>query len=704
MQRRPDQTGHIATTRDITTEHTAILPSSEGSQPPSQPQLQPPTSGDLPPVKIAPPAMRPDGGLTTYIGEPGQALHTADAARAAQARAQRDVAALAGSLAEMAAQLHEHARHLEQFVEGSFSTDLGDPRTRLLSRSLELTRQADLRLARLGETLRHLTASVQSAQSNLDALRQERERLSTLYSIAQDLNTSLDLEDVLGQVMARLIEVVHAERGFLMLWDEPAGTLRFRAARGANGETLGEGDFNISSGVIQNVWQSQQPLLTVDARDDARLAEHVSIVAYGIRSVMCAPLRVHGHGVGIVYVDSRAQTALFDIAHLDLLAAFCNQAAIAIDNARLFADLRRTIREISAMKAYMDDIFASIASGVVSADTHGAVTTFNRAAERIFGLAGEQALGQPYQQALASLGDAELAEILRGAMMERRETLGHEVTRQFPQRGEVHLRLNVSPLRSDEGTGASLGVAMVVDDLTELRRSQRQAEEISQLFGRYVHPAVVRQLLADPSAVNLGGETREISVVFADIRGYTPLAERLAPYELVRVLNAHLHVLTEAIWREEGTLTMFIGDAVMAIFNAPLPQPDHARRAVRAAWAMRQALETSSSAPITGNLTSGPFPSERGEMEAVQYGIGVHTGLAVVGNIGARDRMQNYTAIGDAVNTAQRLQASASANDILLSAATYLEVAPYIQAHELAPMTLKGKTRPLSVYQLDGLR
>jgi adenylate cyclase len=91
----------------------------------------------------------------------------------------------------------------------------------------------------------------------------------------------------------------------------------------------------------------------------------------------------------------------------------------------------------------------------------------------------------------------------------------------------------------------------------------------------------------------------------------------------------------------------------------------------------------------------------------VQYGIGVHTGLAVVGNIGARDRMQNYTAIGDAVNTAQRLQAGASANEILLSAATYLEVAPHmphIQAHELAPMTLKGKTRPLSVYQLDDLR
>ena len=117
-------------------------------------------------------------------------------------------------------------------------------------------------------------------------------------------------------------------------------------------------------------------------------------------------------------------------------------------------------------------------------------------------------------------------------------------------------------------------------------------------------------------------------MVFADIRGYTKLAEELAPDALVRVLNAYLNILTEAIWQEEGTVTMFIGDALMAIFNAPLPQPDHVHRAVRAAWAMRQALESH-----TGALTFGEAP--------VEYGVGVHTGLAVVGNIGARDCLQN---------------------------------------------------------------
>lgn len=637
------------------------------------------------------PAVDPAGGLTTYLGEPQHATELASAARAAQDRARQDVSSVAQGLEAIARALHGQVRQLEHMVEGPYGADAADPRTRVLAQTLQLTQQADLELARQGHALRRLGATVQVAQATLDALQQERERLGSLYQIAQELNSALDLEDLLGRVMAQLIEVVRAERGFLMLWDEGEGRLLFTAARGADGQPLGESDFSISQGILAEVWTTQQPLLTSDAQGDERLQSRVSVVAYGIRSVMCAPLRVRGHGVGIVYVDSRVQSSLFDVTHLDLLAAFCNQAAIAIDNARLFADLRRRIREISEMKTYTDNIFASIASGVVTADTAGLVTAFNRAAERIFELAGDAAVGRPYESVLAGIGDESLSEIMRRAMVGREVTLGHELRRELPGRGEVALRLNVSPLRGGEGEGEALGVAMVVDDLTELRRSQAQAREIERLFGRYVHPAVVRQLLADPSAVHLGGETREISVVFADIRGYTRLAEQYEPAELMRILNEYLHILTGAIWEEEGTLTMFIGDALMAIFNAPLPQPDHAVRAVRAAWAMREALERQTAA--TGAL-----------LAPVQYGIGVNSGLAVVGNIGARDRLQNYTAIGDAVNMAQRLQTSASANQILLSAATFVEVAGSVVASELGPLQVKGKSQPLRVYQLDGLR
>ncbi len=655
-----------------------------------------PAAGDPMAVQFGPPlplpTAQPHGGLNTYIGQPSIAQQTAGAVQAAHDSVQREMAAVAGGLAGVARMLHEHTARLEPVVEGSITTDLADPRNRALADALAVARRADLQLARLGAALGRLDTSMQVAQSNISALQRERERLSTLYSIAQELNSALDSDDLLGRVLAELIGVVRAERGALMLWDEASGGLRFVAARSAEGP-LREGDVSISHGIVERVWQAQEPLLSLDAQGDDRLHQQSSVVQYGIRSVMCAPLRVRGKGVGIVYVDSRNQSALFDATALDLLAAFCNQAAIAIDNARLFADLRHHIREIGAMKSYTDSILASIASGVVTADTRGLITTYNRAAERIFALSGEGMVGRPYQEALASLGDAELAAILTGAIAGGDVTLGHEVTRTLPARGEVALRLNVSPLR-DARDGEALGVAMVVDDLTELRHSQRQTEQIQQLFGRYVHPAVVRQLLADPSAVTLGGETREVSVLFADVRNYTRLAEQAAPGELMRLLNEYLRLLTEAVWQEEGTVTAFLGDALMAVFNAPLPQPDHAKRAVRAAWAMRVALERQALAVAAQGIGAA----------CLEFGIGVATGPAVVGNIGAAGRLQNYTAIGDAVNTAQRLQSAATANTILLSAATYLEAAPCPIARELAPLTVKGKTQPLSVYQLEGLR
>jgi PAS domain S-box-containing protein len=678
------QSGTISSADD---EPTVVLGASGTIS--SGPAITPTDSIPVPPA-IPTPTLDSDGAFVTHLGQPSQAAQVAGAARAAQARARQDVASIATGLAEIAAAMHRLAGSLEPAAEGQFSTNLSDPRTRLLAEALETARDADLRLAQLERALLRLNASVQTAQDNVAALQNERERLSMLYQIAQDLNTSLDLDDVLCRVLDQLIEVVHAERGFLMMRGEPADDLRFAAARGADGQPLAQGDFGLSRNIVRDVWERQRPLLTTDAQIDERLRQHDSVVIQGIRSVMCAPLRVRGGAVGVVYVDSRTEQALFDNAHLDLLAAFCNQAAIAIDNARLFEDLRHHVREITAMKTYMENIYASIASGVITADTSGIVTTFNRAAEGIFSLVASGAIGRSYQEVLASIGDPTLADILFRAINGAAATLGHEVTRTLPQRGEVSLRLNVSPLRAGEGQGEPLGVAMVLDDLTELRRSQRRTEEIQQLFGRYVHPAVVRQLLDDSSAINLGGETREITVLFADIRGYTQLAERIAPGELVRILNSYLNILTEAIWREEGTLTMFIGDALMAIFNAPLAQADHAARAARAAWAMRAALQRHHAA----------LPPEA---ESVHYGIGVHTGLAVVGNIGSREHLQNYTAIGDAVNIAQRLQAGA-ADQIILSAATYAAIAPQIIAHALDPLVVKGKTLPLQVYQLDGLK
>ncbi|MBO0784174.1 MAG: adenylate/guanylate cyclase domain-containing protein, partial [Ktedonobacteraceae bacterium] len=145
----------------------------------------------------------------------------------------------------------------------------------------------------------------------------------------------------------------------------------------------------------------------------------------------------------------------------------------------------------------------------------------------------------------------------------------------------------------------------------------------------------------------------------------------------------------EAIWEEEGSITAFLGDAVMAIFNAPLPQKMHALHAVRAAWKMRLAvLEYQSSRPQEQHIT---------------FGLGVNTGLATVGNVGSQGRLQNYTAIGDVVNVASRLQNSVSDNNILLNDSTYMQVYRYVKAGQPFQMSVKNRETPLTVRYLFGI-
>jgi adenylate cyclase len=218
-----------------------------------------------------------------------------------------------------------------------------------------------------------------------------------------------------------------------------------------------------------------------------------------------------------------------------------------------------------------------------------------------------------------------------------------------------------------------------------LRAAQRA---IRETFARYVSPKVVERLLADPGQVRLGGTQQTISVLFADLRGYTTLAEALPPEQLVDVLNGHLTVAAEAVLAYEGTTSQYSGDLVMALFNAPLPQPDHALRAARAALRMRREM--------------GVYHAQLPQHLRMDFGAGIVTGEAVVGNIGAREWL-NYTAIGDTVNLAQRLEELADGGEILMSADTQrvLGTAARTEARGLTP--IRGRSEPVEVYALLGL-
>jgi sigma-B regulation protein RsbU (phosphoserine phosphatase) len=161
------------------------------------------------------------------------------------------------------------------------------------------------------------------------------DRLALLYRISQTFNSSLDLDEVLNLVIDEVIAATRAERGFLMLCD-PAGALTFRAARGLDQTTIDDPNFQISRSVVERVAQSGQPVLTSDAQQDVRLNLRRSVLALGLRSILCVPLVLKGQVTGVVYVDNRLQAGIFSTADLDLLGAIAANAAIAIENARLY--------------------------------------------------------------------------------------------------------------------------------------------------------------------------------------------------------------------------------------------------------------------------------------------------------------------------------------------------------------------------------
>jgi adenylate cyclase len=293
----------------------------------------------------------------------------------------------------------------------------------------------------------------------------------------------------------------------------------------------------------------------------------------------------------------------------------------------------------------------------------------------------DQALGQLLEEMLPALTDAN--RWVADVRTLERPVLGMEIDPHLPGRGQLNLSLNLSPLR--DAQEQMLGVAIVVDDLTETKRLRAKQE----MWRRYMSPAVIDSLPDDPRELRLGGAKREITTLFADIRGFTSFSETLDPEKLVEVLNQYFTLAAGAILDEQGTIDKFLGDAVMALFNAPLEQPDHTLRAVRAALQIRERVAR--------------FQETVDPRWRLSFGIGITRGEAVVGNIGTSDRL-DFTAIGDYVNLAKRLQENARPGQIILSQRAYEIVRAQVAAVELPAMQVKGRSAPELVYELAALQ
>lgn len=574
-------------------------------------------------------------------------------------------------------QVQTNLNDLRKLIDNLGSTVNQQQQTLITSRA-EIARQA---AARSGDELARQLVMVRRTLEDLErrvkAQEKEREQLRALQDVGAMINSSLDLDQVLVVVMDAIIDLTKAERSILLLKNEETGELDVSVYRNMDRETIEKASFDFSRGIVRTVAESGEPVASMNAMSDSRFAAQESIISYNLRSILCVPLKIKEMIIGVIYADNRIQSGVFGDTDRDLLASFANQAAVAIENARLFQQIRNHLIEITEMRDLMNNVFASIASGVITIDDAERIALYNRAAERILGFPEGAVMQQAYKRALETLGlpvENMVEDVrLNGGAQNAEVDL---VVNKRP--GVTTLNLTLTPLRDFEQQ--TLGVAMVLNDVTEKKRLES--------VRRYLPPALVDQIRDLDAAQR--PQHRILSVVFADVRGYSTFSEHVDPEKLIQIMNGYFTVFVNAIENYEGLTDKFMGDAVMALYNTPLnPQRDHAERAIRTALMIQENMRA--------------YLSEMPAESQLHFGVGIHTGEAVVGNVGSSLR-KDYSAIGDAVNLAKRIQENAGGDEILISQATYDLVQDWVVVESLEPIQVKGRQALEKTYRLYGTK
>jgi adenylate cyclase len=280
--------------------------------------------------------------------------------------------------------------------------------------------------------------------------------------------------------------------------------------------------------------------------------------------------------------------------------------------------------------------------------------------------------------AYTALRERRRGEVFAGLYLD--ETLGR-IDRRYASavKAAASEQLDQAELQRRFGLGA--------EEAAVAERAAREVAAVEEVLRPYLSPQLAARLRAEPEVAELGGEEREVSVLFADLQGFTAFSERHAPAEVLAMLNEYWAKTVPVVLGEHGgMIERFAGDAIMVVFNAAVDQPDHARRAAHAGLALQRAAEE--------------LPA--GEPGRPRFRVGINTGPAVVGNVGTADQ-RSFTAIGDTTNLAARLQAYAEAGQVVIGATTYAQIRDGAQVEPLGELDVRGKAAPVAAYVLTGL-
>lgn len=606
------------------------------------------------------------------------------------------------------------------------------------------------------QTFRDFAASIgiilESCQSFYVAARNQR-GAAALLKATQTLGQSLDLETTLRSVMDQARNLMQADRSTLFLLRRESNELWTKVAA-ADGKTLLEIRIPANRGIAGYVASTGQPLNITDAYKDPRFDPTTDKrTGYLTRNILCLPVfNSSGNLIGVTQLINKQQGS-FTSSDEEFMRAFNIQAGIALENAKLFENvLLEKQYQKDILQSLSDAVISTDMEGRIVTINDAALELLGcplqpsnpRSHKQIWEqkLMGRfvwevvpiENLQMRLQDSLKYAAKHYVPEqsLMVGLWIDRPEGKEPDENSPFnpPNTEEDHrvyvlaicdrnnpdifipwnepvnndgncqslnyipkekikqiersLNLTVNPLTNPEG--GVRGGLVVLEDISQEKRMK------TTLY-RYMTPGVAEQVMAQAEDSLMVGERKEVTILFSDIRGYTTLTENLGASEVVSLLNQYFETMVEAVFNHHGTLDKFIGDALMAVFGAPLPLENHAWLAVETALDMRRRLAIFNHRRI---IASQP---------QIHIGIGISSGEVVSGNIGSHKRM-DYTVIGDGVNLSSRLEGVTKeyACDIILSEYTYKLCCDRIWVRELDKIRVKGKHEAVKIYELIDTR
>ena len=500
-----------------------------------------------------------------------------------------------------------------------------------------------------------------SERTNIDLRR--------LLDVNISISSEMQLETLLKKIVTVTTKVVQAERSSLFLYDERRNEL---ASAVAEGVQAGEIRFPADSGLAGWCFTHGEAVNLKDAYSDPRFNQDVDrLTGYRTTSVLTVPITTRdGRRVGVMQALNHQDSSSFGESDVERTSAFAAQAAIAIDNATLFD-------EVATERNYNESILRSMSSGVITLDREARVAKLNEAACRILGISMEEASGAGARRLLSGPNAWLMDEIKSVSESGRPKTLLDADVR--TARGDtVSANLSIVPLLTESDQA---GLLILVEDITEGKRLQGAMR-------RFMTQEVVDQIMGRDDEL-LFGSACHASVLFADIRNFTSLAEQLKPRDTVDMLNEIFTDLFEAVAGSNGVLDKFIGDAIMAVYGAPLSSGRDALNAVESAITMAGMI-----------VAINARRRARGQPD-ISLGIGVATGELVAGTIGSPKRM-DYTVIGDCVNLASRLEAITKVYgvNIVICEDTAREAEGIHTLRDLDTIRVRGRQRPARIFQV----